>query len=460
MSAAGLLRRIAARAGRVLRPIFNPDGEQQSADLAAIRIHTAAQARELERQHDELAKLRAAAVDQRKTDAGDMRRELEAHREAVRDLQKRVEHLQAHDVERLNARFTGLRASVDRQAKFASKALSRSEALPRWILDEQRSLDRLARLAKSGQPIVVGPWTGEVGFELLYWAPFVRWALAHYDIDPRRVTIVSRGGTESWYGVPSGYEDALRIFTPEQFRAGSEDVKKQRAFRPFDRQLVRRLRRERGPFRLLHPSLMYDMFWPYWREELTYRHVLRYSHQRLVTPPEVPGVTDTLPREFAAVRFYFSSCFPETPENRALVESIIRSLSERSDVVLLGSGLQLDDHREYAEGSGYKVHVVTGRDEPHRNLALQTAVIGRARRFVGTYGGFSYLAPYLGVDSLALYSVRNFRMYHLELAQRLFDSLGGGALMPIDAAKTGLIADALATPERLADAAAKAMRLP
>ena len=25
------------------------------------------------------------------------------------------------------------------------------------------------------EPILVGPWLGEVGFELLYWIPFLRW---------------------------------------------------------------------------------------------------------------------------------------------------------------------------------------------------------------------------------------------------------------------------------------------
>jgi hypothetical protein len=53
-------------------------------------------------------------------------------------------------------------------------------------------LQRLLRIAHSDEPFVVGPWTGEVGFELLYWAPFVRWVLRKFNIDPSRVTLVSR----------------------------------------------------------------------------------------------------------------------------------------------------------------------------------------------------------------------------------------------------------------------------
>ena len=66
-------------------------------------------------------------------------------------------------------------------------------------IDEERVLDRLARLAKGSGPVLVGPWAGEVGFELVYWIPFVRWALGHAGIDPARVTVLSRGGTASWY---------------------------------------------------------------------------------------------------------------------------------------------------------------------------------------------------------------------------------------------------------------------
>ncbi len=44
--------------------------------------------------------------------------------------------------------------------------------------------ETLDRIASSRQPIVIGPWTGEVGFELLYWIPFLEWVRAHWDIRP------------------------------------------------------------------------------------------------------------------------------------------------------------------------------------------------------------------------------------------------------------------------------------
>ena len=35
---------------------------------------------------------------------------------------------------------------------------------------------------------------------------------------------------------------------------------------------------------------------------------------------------------------------------------------------------------------------------------VQSAVVARARRFVGTYGGFAYLAPFCGVPAVSYYT--------------------------------------------------------
>jgi hypothetical protein len=81
---------------------------------------------------------------------------------------------------------------------------------------------------------------------------------------------------------------------------------------------------------------------------------------------------------------------------------------------------------------------------PERNLAVQTAVVGRARAFVGTYGGYSYLAPFCGVPALAFYSAPTFKAHHLHAAQRMFERLGGATVVPLDVAAAPLVRAALA----------------
>jgi hypothetical protein len=70
---------------------------------------------------------------------------------------------------------------------------------------------------------------------------------------------------------------------------------------------------------------------------------------------------------------------------------------------------------------------------PETNLEVQTRIIGGATAFVGTYGGFSYLAPFLGVDTVSFYSnPAAFRFDHMELAHRVFSSINRGTFVPLD----------------------------
>ena len=67
-------------------------------------------------------------------------------------------------------------------------------------------------------------------------------------------------------------------------------------------------------------------------------------------------------------------------------------------MVLLSTGLLVDDHEEWATAHP-RVHPIEHLLRPEDNLALQTRVIAASQGLVATYGGFSYLAPFLGVPA-------------------------------------------------------------
>ena len=50
--------------------------------------------------------------------------------------------------------------------------------------------------ADDPRPVVVGPWLMEIGFELLYWIPYLRAQLRRLGIPKERVIAISRGGAE------------------------------------------------------------------------------------------------------------------------------------------------------------------------------------------------------------------------------------------------------------------------
>jgi hypothetical protein len=294
-------------------------------------------------------------------------------------------------------------------------------------------LERLDRIAARGGPIVVGPWTGEVGYELLYWIPFVRWFATHYRIDPARFRVISRGGPASWYqGMLGTYVDVLSCMPLDEFRQrqGALDWMKQDEVSPFDRRILRCTREALGSVRasILHPLLMFRMFKRFWGDGEAMNDILTYTlHRRLEPPPPVAG----LPDAYIAMRFYFRRSFPDSPENRAMIGRLLTSLTEHTHVVLLNPGVQIDDHHDYVAERAHRIHTIDHLLTPNNNLEVQTAVIARARAYVGSYGGFSYLAPLFGVRSVAFYSVPTFKMSHLALAEHVFQQIAGGTVTAV-----------------------------
>ena len=290
----------------------------------------------------------------------------------------------------------------------------------------------LASLAGDTRPIVVGPWLGEVGFELLYWVPFVRWFAERYAVDADRLIAVSRGGASTWYAPFARHAvDALSMMDPDQFRARNEErndrfgEQKQIAIAPLDEEILGIVGRERGgDVAVLHPSLMYRLFAPYWWGHQGLDWVTRRTSHRRLAPPDV---SLDLPARYTAVKFYFNDCFRSTPENRAFVERTIRDLEREGPVISLSTGLRVDDHVA-CEHDAATSHGIRHLMQPHTNLAVQSAVVARASRFVGTYGGFAYLAPFYGVPAESYYSdAGTFSMRHLDLAREVLARTPGAA---------------------------------
>ena len=409
-----LLRRV----GRWLQPLLNPDAEWQRAQLKTIRD-------EQRRRLDELDKR-----------AGHYEKQIER-------LAGGVARLREHDLGKLRGRVVGLDARIRRGLQFNNRVLRRiTNRQQEW--HAERALKRLARLAASGQPILAGPWTGEVGFELLYWIPFIRWFAAAYEVDPNRLIVLSRGGTEAWYS-PLGdrYLDAFDLGTLEEFRHHVAAGNKQLTVRTFDRLLLRRAKQQlRVPVGLLYPALMYHLLMPFLQGQMGSVWAARFGRYVRYDPPPLDDLAQKLPDRYVAVRFYHSACFPDTARTRAFVRRTLEALTASEEVVLIAPGTLVDDHRDALVDGLPQVHVVSDLAVA-RNLAIQTAIISRARRFVGTYGGFSYLAPLCGVPAVAFYAIRNFRHHHLLMASEITERIGGATLTVIDVADVDRLREVL-----------------
>lgn len=364
-----------------------------------------------------------------------------AHREDLAEQRRHLHDVQsvlvtratAETVADLRRRVEDLQRSFAHQDRAFAEAFERVRLLDEQGIDDRRFARRIEELLRHDRPVIVGPWTGEVGFELLYWVPFVRWAVTTYRIPAERLVVVSRGGVLSWYrDLAARYVDVFSLFTPDDFRAATEDSKKQRRVGAFDATVVKRVTAAHGLTRadLLHPGMMYRLLMPFWRDVASMARVEKYAAYAPISVEEDPVLRE-LPGEYVAARFYFSDCFPDTTANRAFAAAVVKAMSRHAPLVLLNTPSAVDDHRDLDLAGVRTVTIAARHMAPERNLAVQTAVIARARAFVGTYGGYSYLAPLCGVPTIAFYSDRTFKACHLHVAHRALERLGNAALVPM-----------------------------
>jgi hypothetical protein len=329
----------------------------------------------------------------------------------------------------------------------------RGKRLSGWDIEEAREARELVTLlGRSGRPIVLGPWLSETGFELLYWIPFLNWAKTYGNFNPEQLLVVSRGGAAPWYAhLTPHYEDVLRFYSPDQFRQRNEErILAQRGrlkhmeVSAFDREIIARVTAERklkDPV-LLHPSEMYRLFEAFWFQRAPITLVESFTHFAPVVPMTEPWPRRReLPERYVAAKFYGNTALPDTPENRAFIASFLTDLAQHIDVVLLNTGVRFDDHEDIPPVARGRLHTVEHLMRPDDNLAVQTQIIRHAEAFVGTYGGFSYLAPLCGTDTLAFYShPGGFRFDHLEVAKRVFSGLRCGAFVELDTRAAGVVA--------------------
>ena len=277
----------------------------------------------------------------------------------------------------------------------------------------------LRRAARTGSRILLGPFLGEIGYELEYWIPFMRRELHRHGIPPEQVTVMTRGGAALWYRDFAAEElDILELLTPEEYlpqlearRARARDLKQLRVDE-FDRRLVALARARLGPLMVIHPSLMFARLRGLWFKGTPLAEALpRLEFRQLeVDPQPLPGI----PADYVAVKLYFNECLRAGPETGRFLRSTVERLAEDCDVVLLSTGLYVDDHEEWAIRHE-RVHPIEHLLRPADNLAVQTRLIAGARGLVATYGGFSYLGPLLGVPALTFYELEQTVPLHLDV---------------------------------------------
>ncbi len=298
--------------------------------------------------------------------------------------------------------------------------------------------------ADDPRPVVVGPWLLEIGFELLYWIPYLRAELARRGVPKQRVIAVSRGGAEGWYSDIAGrYLDILDVMTAAEFHdwtagkaggAGEEILlgnRKTFKAETLETELLKRVLGSAGidDYQVIMPSAMYGLMRNVWRGRFGGRGLDALLTHALLPVPEPVALPFKGP--YSAVKFYNSRTFPSNAELDQFARGVVHDLAQQRHVVLLSNPARLDDHDTLSLCAGrgaFEIFDASVLYTPRNNLAVQTAIVAGVESLHGTYGGFSYLGPLLGVDTVAYTGTCDFTITHLDLAWTTFDRIGGAQL--------------------------------
>jgi hypothetical protein len=335
-------------------------------------------------------------------------------------------------------RVTGLHKPVIRQARRAGRLGEQAGE----VAAELRVLRDIGRVAAGREPIVIGPWLSEVGYEVLYWIPFLRWFKDRYRLDDERLVVVSRGGVASWYAdITSRYVELLEVMAPATLSARNDARRsveedggqKQSGQGALDAEVVElvRARLGMGAVRVCHPSLMYRLFRQFWLANRAFDVVNAHARFTRMTAPQVVDPS-RLPRDYVAVKFYTGATIADMPAHRSALREIVRRLARERSVVLLDTGMSLDEHEDYVFSGVENVTSLRGLLTPQNNLAVQTQVIAGASSFVGTCGSVAWLAPLVGVPAVAVYADDRFLLSHLFVARQAYRYAGGAPFLPLD----------------------------
>lgn len=265
-------------------------------------------------------------------------------------------------------------------------------------------------LLKTDLPILVGPFRTEVGFEALYWLPFLE-RLKADGVDPARIIPIGRGGSAQWYGCPVGLElygmrSLQQVRVENRMQRERYNQLKQVRNTPFDRAVIKDAAKTLGLTRYLtlHPSWMYHALQPYWEGQAGLAWLSERTQFATIPTPPLPG-TLTLPEQFFAVRFYIRPTLPPAPLVLQLVSATVQRLAAQAPVILIHHKLFVDDHSDVPLKGLANVSKLSDMVSmtPETHLAVQSAVLARCTAFVGTYGGFAQLALRFGRPVVSFY---------------------------------------------------------
>lgn len=293
-------------------------------------------------------------------------------------------------------------------------------------------------LAADDRPILIGPWRSEVGFEGLYWLPFLAKLAKIVPKFKERSVVLTRGGMGQLYKhLSAGAVDLYAMRSVVEVRRRNladhqrSKLQKQMAPTAWDEQLIADAARAAGfgaLYHTVHPAWMYWACAPWWDETAGLSHLAALTDYAVLKKPEL-APDAPLPPRYVAMKWYNRATFPYLDPNHnrelaAFIKGVVGRVAEQIPVVVLASSPEYDDHVDIPI-QGKNIQALDHNADPTQNLFQQATVLAHATAFVGVYGGVAQLALRMGVPSVSFYAQWGATAHaHLTLSSALSKKTG------------------------------------
>ena len=227
---------------------------------------------------------------------------------------------------------------------------SKEIKLRKIIVDEKIGLipERLKNI--KSEYVLFGPWTSEIGFELLYWIPYLK---KNFKLENKKIIIISRGGVENWYKFSNYYKyfNLLDLVSSSEIK-NHFDIKKsiggQKQFflEDFDKKIIQKVKEKLkiNSIEVIHPKEMYNFFKPYWSG--LYSYGFRTIVEKEMKFNELDKI-DLKVKNFVACKIYSSSIL-NIDQNKEIysqkIKIILNEILKKFNIIFLNFETD-DDHQ-------------------------------------------------------------------------------------------------------------------
>ena len=182
---------------------------------------------------------------------------------------------------------------------------------------------------------------------------------------------------------------------------------------------------------------MYQLFEHFWFQRAPVTLVEAFTRVRGAAAAAAARASCAqLPERYVAAKFYGNVALPRhAGEPRVRRRLSWPTWPQHIDVVLLNTGQRFDDHDDFPpELARPPAHDRAPDDAGEQPGGADRGDPRTPQAFVGTYGGFSYLAPLLRRRTRwrSTRTRAGFRFDHLEVAKRVFSALRCGTFAELD----------------------------